>query len=87
MSAVKKLKKTNFEAGLRIRNKALEKILDLKHPMKVFKYFTEIFIVFLIAAGIFVWLDPAVNIIPAPLSYFFLAVLVVLLVYIQLAFK
>ena len=87
MSAVKKLKKANFEAGLRIRNKAVEKILDLKHPGKVFKYFTEVLIVFIIAAGILVWLDPAVNIIPAPLSYFFLAILVVLLVYIQIAFK
>lgn len=87
MSAIKKLKAANWEIGLRIRKKAIERILDLKHPQKVFKYFAEVFIVFLIAAGIFVWFDPAINIIPAPLSYFFLAVVLVILVYIHLAFK
>lgn len=87
MSALKKLKLKNLEAGLRIRNKAVEKFFGLKHPRKVFKYFSEVLIVFLIAVGLLVWLDPAVNIIPAPLSYFFLLVLLVILVYLQAAFK
>jgi len=87
MSTIKKLKQKNLEAGFRIRNKAVEKFFDLKHPRKVFKYFSEVLIVFLIAVGIFVWFDPAINIIPAPLSYFFLLVLLVILVYLQVAFK
>jgi len=87
MSAMKKIRRKNWEIGLRIRNKAIEKILEVKNPRAVFKYFSQILIVFLIAVGIYVWIDPAVNFIPAPLSYFFLAILAVVLAYIHFAFK
>ncbi|MDO8647443.1 MAG: hypothetical protein Q7R70_03435 [Candidatus Diapherotrites archaeon] len=87
MGAMKKIRAKNLEIGLRIRNKAIEKALKIKNPRAVFKYFSQILIVFLIAAGIYVWVDPAINFIPAPLSYFFLAVLIVLFAYIHFAFK
>ncbi|HIH22076.1 MAG: hypothetical protein J4478_02940 [Candidatus Diapherotrites archaeon] len=87
MSRLKRLKKANWEASFRIRKKAIEKLFGLKHPSKVFVYFSQVLIVFLIALGILVWIDPAVNVIPAPLSYFFLLVLLVILAYVQFAFK
>lgn len=80
-------RKKNWEIGLRIRKKAIEKFLGLKNPAGLLKYALEAGICAVIAVGIYFWVDPAANLIPAPLSYFFLVVFVAMLLYVHFAFK
>jgi len=87
MHTIKKLREKNWEIGLRIRKKAIEKILGIRHPAAVLKYAIEAGICTVIAAGIYFWVDPAVNLIPSPLSYFFLVIFIALLFYVHFAFR
>ncbi len=78
----------NLLAGFFIRQRAFEKAGMVKSdPAAVAKFAASFGVVSVLALGLWVYFDPEVNLIPAPLNYFLFVFMVLVLVYIQLFFK
>lgn len=86
-SKFEKARQMNWEVGEIIRSAAVFNIKKSKKPKTVAKYFAQVLIIFVIAVGIFIYLDPAINIIAFPLSFFLALFLVIILMYLQFIFK